>query len=172
MNEEFFQFCQYCFTQQEVNVKFIILSTSDHQALWTQIEERKLPKQAFWINKVSKQEVPSYLSAADFGFCGVRPIPSQRYSSPIKDGEYWACGLPVIIPRGISDDHLFAQEHNLGILIEELDNQHLEKTVQKVIEWQRKENAEEVRKRCRNFVQKDRNVDTYKQLYANIFEQL
>ena len=47
------------------------------------------------------QEVPDYLSAADFAFGLHLPTP---YVSPIKVGEYWANGLPVLMPEGVGDD--------------------------------------------------------------------
>ncbi|RZK19603.1 MAG: glycosyl transferase family 1 [Hymenobacter sp.] len=46
-------------------------------------------------------EVPAYLSAADFAFGLHRPTP---YVSPIKVGEYWASGLPVLLTDGVGDD--------------------------------------------------------------------
>jgi hypothetical protein len=46
-------------------------------------------------------EVPAYLSAADFAFGLHRPTP---YVSPIKVGEYWANGLPVLLTDGVGDD--------------------------------------------------------------------
>lgn len=46
-------------------------------------------------------EVPDYLSAADFAFGLHRPTP---YVSPIKVGEYWASGLPVLLTDGVGDD--------------------------------------------------------------------
>lgn len=46
-------------------------------------------------------EVPAYLSAADFAFGLHRPTP---YVSPIKVGEYWANGLPVLLTEGVGDD--------------------------------------------------------------------
>lgn len=46
-------------------------------------------------------KVPDYLSAADFAFGLHLPTP---YVSPIKLGEYWASGLPVLLPEGVGDD--------------------------------------------------------------------
>lgn len=55
--------------------------------------------------------VPRWLSAADFGYSLVRPSPSSPYMSPVKNGEYWAAGLPVLICDGVADDHLIVKEH-------------------------------------------------------------
>lgn len=56
-------------------------------------------------------EVPGYLSAADFGFGLHRPTP---YVSPIKVGEYWASGLPVLLTAGVGDDSAIIEREGGG----------------------------------------------------------
>ena len=56
------------------------------------------------IEKVPHVEVPNYLSASDFAFSNIKPSEHRKYCSPIKNGEYWANGLPILIPKGIGDD--------------------------------------------------------------------
>src|SRR5574337_549881 len=51
---------------------------------------------------VPHAEVPDYMGLGDFAFSAFKPVPSRKYCTPIKDGEYWAMGLPVAIPPGIS----------------------------------------------------------------------
>lgn len=53
------------------------------------------------VTRVPFAEVPRYLSAADFAYGLHRPTP---YVSPIKVGEYWANGLPVLLTTGVGDD--------------------------------------------------------------------
>jgi glycosyltransferase involved in cell wall biosynthesis len=53
------------------------------------------------IKLVPFSEVPAYLSAADFAFGLHLPTP---YVSPVKVGEYWATGLPVLMADGVGDD--------------------------------------------------------------------
>jgi hypothetical protein len=53
------------------------------------------------VTQVPFSEVPMYLSAADFAYGLHRPTP---YVSPIKIGEYWANGLPVLLTSGVGDD--------------------------------------------------------------------
>lgn len=53
------------------------------------------------VTRVPFAKVPAYLSAADFAYGLHRPTP---YVSPIKVGEYWASGLPVLLTAGVGDD--------------------------------------------------------------------
>ena len=38
----------------------------------------------------------------------------------VKTAHYWAAGLPVVIPRGVSDDHRIAEEEHVGIAVDDL----------------------------------------------------
>lgn len=73
------------------------------------------------VGRVPPEAVPSYLAAADFALNPVKPVPTKRYCTSIKDGEYWAAGLPVVITQGISDDSEMIVSQRIGALIESLD---------------------------------------------------
>ena len=60
-------------------------------------------------------EVPDYLSAADFAFGLHRPTP---YVSPIKVGEYWANGLPVLLTEGVGDDSSIISRESGGAVFD------------------------------------------------------
>ena len=49
-------------------------------------------------------EVPACLSAADLAFAPYRGTRSSACISPMKIGEYWSAGLPVLLTRGVGDD--------------------------------------------------------------------
>lgn len=69
---------------------------------------------------VPAAELHRFLSAADFGVIAIPPTPSQRFRTPVKTAHYWAAGLPIIIPRGVSDDHWIAEKEGIGIVIGDL----------------------------------------------------
>lgn len=57
-----------------------------------------------FIAHVDHSEVAEHLSAADMAFAIYRGTPSSACISPMKLGEYWANGLPVLLTRGVGDD--------------------------------------------------------------------
>ena len=69
------------------------------------------------IQSVAHTQVSSYLSSADFGYALIKNGPSKLYCSPVKIGEYWASGLPVIIPDGIGDDSAIVANSELGVIV-------------------------------------------------------
>src|SRR6476661_7180 len=71
------------------------------------------PEQAF-VTKAPHGEVPGYLSAADFAFATIKPAPCRLFCSAIKIGEYWASGLPVLLPPGVGDDSAITEAEGGG----------------------------------------------------------
>lgn len=69
---------------------------------------------------VAPQNLPALLSAGDLGVVAIPPTPSQVYRTPVKTAHYWAAGLPIVIPKGVSDDGQLALEHGTGIVVEDL----------------------------------------------------
>lgn len=69
------------------------------------------------VRTMPHAEVPPYLCAADVAFATVRPTPSRRFCSPVKTGEYWACGLPTVITEGVGDDSRIIDEQAAGAVV-------------------------------------------------------
>jgi len=172
MEDEAFDFFYRCTQDSDVKFKFLVLSHNDHNHLRQLFAKWNIPE-SYWVLKSAKRdEVPQYISASDFGFVAVRQKPGKRFCSPIKDGEYWSCGLPLIIPDGISDYELLAEEHKIGIRMKDVTPEGLEDTITQMKEWIKTEDITAVRARCRAFALKDRSVEVYKSIYRDIFTKI
>jgi glycosyltransferase involved in cell wall biosynthesis len=73
------------------------------------------------VQSVEHDEVPRHLAAADVAITSVRRLASSAACSPVKDAEYWANGLPVLISPGIGDDADLVAEHRLGVVVDLAD---------------------------------------------------
>ena len=69
---------------------------------------------------VPPADLHQFLSAADLGVVAVPPAPSQAFRTPVKSAHYWAAGLPLVIPQGVSDDALIAAADRVGIVVNDL----------------------------------------------------
>ena len=105
----------------------ILLSPTDKQELLEKLKEVHFPLEKVWIGIVPHNEVPSYLSASDFAFSTIKPADCRRFCSPVKDGEYWANGLPILLPDLVGDDSDIIKTEGGGAIIDVTDNQSLEK---------------------------------------------
>jgi glycosyltransferase involved in cell wall biosynthesis len=93
----------------------LIVSPDPPEQILQKIKEFDLQAERIKITSANHDEVSSYLSAADFGFATIKPSQSKNFLSLIKIGEYWACGLPVIITENVGDDSDFIEEQGIGV---------------------------------------------------------
>ncbi len=121
MEEELFTFFQHCLNLNPDRIQFLLFTNYPQALIGQKLNEFNIPQNKIHSKYLHKEEVSKFLSAADIGFCGVRPIPNQRFSSPIKNGEYWACGLPTIIPNGVSDDYITVEKEGIGLTFNKID---------------------------------------------------
>jgi len=72
----------------------------------------------YLVRKVSPEEAPRYLKAADFAVSLVKPCYSKQSSSPTKIAEYLASGMPVISKSGVGDlDELILRD-KVGVVFD------------------------------------------------------
>lgn len=118
---------------------------------------------------VRHEVVPDYMGLGDVGLVPFVPVPSKRYGSPIKTAEYLAMGIPIIIPKGISDDSEFIRTNNLGYVLNELSPEEYRLSIKYADKLMNSEPY--LSKRCVSSVKAYRNFDQaeiiYQKLYAS-----
>jgi glycosyltransferase involved in cell wall biosynthesis len=127
----------------------------------------ELPENIVTSKFVYHDDVPRYLSLGDFAINPVKPVPTKKYCTSIKDGEYWAMGLPVIISQGISDDSGIIDAENVGVVVDFSDNVGLALSIDKIEELL--ERKDELRERIRQIAIKYRSYDLAKKIYREIY---
>jgi glycosyltransferase involved in cell wall biosynthesis len=170
MEDEAFEF--FKLFQQETNGWVMILSPDDPDKIRGMANAHQLDNMHFIQGFVTRDEVPHYLSASDVAIVAVRQWLSKRFCSPIKTGEYLACGLPVIVPLGVSDDAEKIESLGIGFCLKELKKNDYLEVINKYKNSINTNGLEGVRNKARNYVLKDRSIESYQQLYYTLFENL
>lgn len=120
LKHEIFDFFLACKTQWGERFRVIMLSDVPREEMERLAKQAGISADTIYLNQVAHTEVAALLKLADFAINPVKPVPSKRYCTSIKDGEYWAMGLPVVIPAGISDDSDIIEREGIGAVLHEL----------------------------------------------------
>lgn len=171
-DEELFRFFACCEQFSKIKFRYFIFTTEAQEPLRDAFAKANITSDKYLIKKLKREEVAEYLSAADLGISAVRAFPSKRFCSPIKDGEYWACGLPIVIPENVSDDFLFTKEYQLGYVLKDTTDESFQLLLNEIYHRQQNESSVDMFKRTLQFVENDRDVEKYKALYASLFDKL
>jgi len=133
--EEAFSIFKRAFTFFDGNFLLVILTPDDKHWINSMLVKYSLPSERVFIASVPHEKVSGYLSASDFAFSLQSPKKSNLYLSPIKTGEYWASGLPILMTAGVGDDSRILQEENAGAVFKNYkDNWRIAKGFNKIEE--------------------------------------
>ncbi len=132
LDREIFDFFTICYQHWGKRFSVIMLTDAAPEVIEKLTEATQLPPGLIIQRQVPHNEVPSYLSLANFAINPVKPVPSKRYCTSIKDGEYWAMGLPVVIPTNISDDSDLIREAEIGAVLDHLSTEQYKRAVEEI----------------------------------------
>ena len=105
-----------CARDQRCHALFL---TTNHDEMLCRLAIAQFPEDRAWVRSCSHKEVHKYLSSADVGLIMRHDISVNNVASPVKVGEYLACGLPVILTKGIGDYSHMLPAAGVGLLLDE-----------------------------------------------------
>lgn len=153
-------------------VHFLILTQGERDAIQRELERRSVGRE-YTIASVPPEHMGSYLAAADFGICFIRPAPSKASSSPTKVGEYLGAGLPVACTSGVGDlDALIARD--VGALVDDHTTASYRAAAEHIAQLLARDETHE---RCRAAARRelslsDVGIPRYRELYTDVARRI
>jgi hypothetical protein len=150
------------------NFRLIILTPHPLEEVKRKLNNVGFKAIEFNVLKAKHEDVPAYLSAADFAFALYKKLPSNRYLSPIKVGEYWAIGLPVLLTEGTGDDAEIILENKAGDCFDPIKNNTVGAlvTIKKLLD----EDRNSLRERINLLAHRYRNFEICKVVYRKVLQ--
>lgn len=118
---------------------------------------------------VEHKDVPKHLALGDFAINPVKPVPTKRYCTSIKDGEYWAMGLPVVITPNISDDSDIIKENRIGAVITDFTGDAYLQAIKEIDELLKKHSRRELAEKIHAVAVKYRNFSCAREIYKELY---
>ncbi|MEZ4739927.1 MAG: hypothetical protein R2818_11380 [Flavobacteriales bacterium] len=139
-------------------MRFLVIASVDQLDELKQHERFTEVAHAFVLQApVPPERLHEVLSAADLGVIAVPPTPAQAFRTPVKTAHYWAAGLPIVIPSGVSDDPVIAAEEQVGIVVKGLPDVDLDGFLVELDRYMASD-RESVRLRCMTAARKHRDT--------------
>ena len=168
LDREVFDFLKAASDYWGDRFRFLFLTNQTREEVMTWCERSGFEFENLKMLFVPHKEVPKYLSLADFAITPVKPVPTKRYCTPIKDGEYWAMGLPVVIPDNISDDSNIVRRESIGAVLNSLD-QASYKSALTTIDSLLSEPKNELMDRMRSVAVRYRDFAIAEEVYGKVY---
>jgi glycosyltransferase involved in cell wall biosynthesis len=133
------------------------------------LQQAGLPASHAHVRFVPHDAVPAHLSAADLAFATYRRTPSSPFLSPIKNGEYWANGLPVLLTRGVADDSAIIEREPEGGAVFDPLGDDLDAALDRVMRLLREPDQ---RQRTAAMATRHRSMEVTHRAYADVLDTL
>lgn len=145
-------------------LKFLFITQEASENIFNIAKNKSIPKKAILIASTSHKYVPLHISLFDFSLFFIRPTYSKQASSPTKQAELMAMGIPVICNSGVGDTDEIIERHQSGIVIKELNRKNYE-----IINLSAfKSNAEDLRKGATEVFSLKNGVALYWECYCKV----
>lgn len=102
------------------NLKFAFFSPVHyHEQIMTAAAQAGLEKEDIICRFLSREEMPVYLSIADYSVMFFEETFSIQGSSPTKHGELLSMHIPVVVNENVGDLNSIIEERNTGYIVKE-----------------------------------------------------
>ncbi|MES2799072.1 MAG: glycosyltransferase [Bacteroidota bacterium] len=116
---DFFQFID----AQDSRWKFLFVTGEDPEKIHAEARKKGIGRKNIFVTSCLHHEVPSYIELFDLSVFFIRPSYSKKASSPTKQGEIMAMGVPIVCNAGVGDTDAIVNKYKAGIVIDHYDNE-------------------------------------------------
>jgi glycosyltransferase involved in cell wall biosynthesis len=169
LEDEVFSFAAYLQKNSIPDLNILLLTSTSEEQIHAWCRKHQFPIEHVFIRFVPFEEVPQWMALADFAITPVKSVPSKKCCTPIKDGEYWACGLPMVITPGISDDSDIIAQTGLGVVCDLTQVNDYPQASQKLLELLSKSKDPDQIQAIRSLATKHRNFEIARKIYREIY---
>jgi len=168
LDKEVFDFLKACHNFWGDSFRALLLTSHSAKEIDSYCLQSRFDSSCVVRKFVSHHEIPDYMGLGDFALTPVKPVPTKRYCTPIKDGEYWALGLPVVIPQSISDDSDIIELYKAGAVLKGFDSKDYLIAIDTINQFLKRPRIE-VYEQIRPLAEKYRNFEIAESVYRTIY---
>jgi len=107
--------------------KFVFVTHDEHKRILDTAFTKKIDKNDIIIRPAERSEVPLILSIFTYSIFFIKPTYSKISSSPTKQGEIMAMGVPVVCNAGVGDTDEIVKKYKSGFVVK---NFHYKNTIE------------------------------------------
>lgn len=160
----------YGYARERVpGLRFLILNRGERALIERTVRKEGLEATPIEVRSVPFDRMPDALGGAHVGIALLRQVPSKVGSSPVKVAEYLACGLPVVVNKGLGDTDTLVARYAAGHVVGSFDDAELRRASHALVGLLEDQAARASARRLAEEVYAvDAAVDRYARLYAHL----
>lgn len=145
---------------------FLFVTNEQPESICSIALERGISADSLRIVSCLHHEVPKYIALFDQSIFFIRPTYSKKASSPTKQGEIMAMGIPLICNAGVGDTDYIVQKFQAGKVIQECSVANYREAIQTEIQF----SSETIQHGAHEFFSLEEGINRYLQVYRAVVE--
>ena len=147
--------------------RFLIITRDSPKQIRVLAKRMNIPIDKLIITSAERDALPSYVAVAHLSVFFIRPVFSKKASSPTKQGELMAMGIPIICNAGVGDTAKIIQKTEAGAVIANFTTssyQSICENLDRILAIPEKE----IRSGAQQFFSLENGVESYSQVYEKL----
>jgi glycosyltransferase involved in cell wall biosynthesis len=150
------------------SLKFLFITQDKSSLILTAAAKRNIPPGEIIVLPASREEVPFFLALSDWNIFFIKDGYSKKASSPTKQGEVMAMGIPIIC-NDVGDTGKIIKESNAGFVVEALTGEKYDNIINSN-EFQQKKERLIIRNAAFTYYDLRAGITEYDKVYASWFK--
>ncbi len=146
--------------------KFLFVSGENPKTIYDLTKQKSISKADVLVVSCGHKEVPQYISILDLAIFFIRPSYSKKASSPTKQGEIMAMGIPLVCNAGVGDTDKIVVETKSGIVIDACTTENYQTSLQ-TVSW----DADKIREGAKQTFDLESGVKEYTDIYERLWKK-
>jgi glycosyltransferase involved in cell wall biosynthesis len=155
--------------EQNKSAKFLFISPEEsHEYIRSEANKNGIQNNQLILFHAKRKEVPSLISLSNYSIYFIKPAYSKTSSSPTKQAELMAMGVPSITNKYIGDTEAILTSTNAGIIVEDFTDQSYQEVILKIVNKTYTFNSSEIKKGALDYYSLELGAEKYFKIYSSI----
>jgi glycosyltransferase involved in cell wall biosynthesis len=154
------------YLQNFPDAKLLFITKDNPGFIRSKAHKAGVPTDRVLVVSSERSTVPTYASLGNFSIFFIKPSFSKKSSSPTKQGELMALGIPVICNAGVGDTDMIVRKYESGLIVDSLNDQNYQEIVENIgrVSFDRNK----IRKGALDYFSLQIAVSKYKSIYDSL----
>ena len=149
---------------------FHFLTKDDALLIEKKSQEKGISKDSIIIEAAEREEIKDKTARWDYSIFFIVPKFSKKSSSPTKQGELMAMGIPVICNSGVGDTDYIINKYHSGYLVKEFSNEEYKRIINKIIADKSHLNPVNIREGAKEYYSLEKGIEDYNNIYKTLIK--
>lgn len=154
--------------ENDATYRFLFITQDNRESILSKAISRGLKEKDMLIAPATRQQVPLFLSLSNWSIFFIKDAYSKKASSPTKQGEIMAMGIPIIC-NDIGDTGRIVNAAEAGIVIQSFSEPEYKEAISR-LQQTGNISEEKIRSSAYRYYDLNNGVSTYESVYQKILK--